>query len=137
MAIDNQLRNIDLFSELSVKELKSIDALMTTVPTKAGKNLIVEGTAGREFMIILEGEATVRRGGKVLARLGAGDFMGELALVAGVPRTATVTADTDMKLSVLSRREFTSLLDSQPKLARKILVGAVKRVYDLDPAMVK
>ena len=98
---------------------------------------MVEGTAAREFLIIMEGDATVRRKGRVLARLGAGDFLGELAVIAGVPRTATVTADTDMSVSVLNRREFSTLLDEQPKLARKVLVGAVKRLHDLDPSIVK
>ena len=110
---------------------------MTSVSVKPGRDLIKEGDVGREFLVIVEGEATVRRGGKVVARLGAGDFMGELAVIAGVPRTATVTADTDMTVSVLNRREFSTLLDSQPKLARKILVGAVKRLHNLEPALVK
>lgn len=137
MAIENGLGAIELFSELSAKECKAVGRLMTSVSVKPGRDLIKEGDVGREFLVIVEGEATVRRGGKVVARLGAGDFMGELAVIAGVPRTATVTADTDMTVSVLNRREFSTLLDSQPKLARKILVGAVKRLHNLEPALVK
>lgn len=137
MAIENGLGAIELFSELSAKERKAVGRLMTSVSVKPGRDLIKEGDVGREFLVIVEGEATVRRGGKVVARLGAGDFMGELAVIAGVPRTATVTADTEMTVSVLNRREFSTLLDSQPKLARKILVGAVKRLHNLEPALVK
>ena len=110
---------------------------MTTVIAKPGKDLMVEGTAGREFLIILGGEATVRRSGRIVARVGTGDFLGELAVIAGVPRTATVTADTEMEISVLNRREFSALLDEQPKLARKILIGAVKRLHELEPTIVK
>ncbi len=135
MASVEHLQTIDLFSELSKKELRSVSRLMTEVPFKAGRDLMVEGSTGREFMVILDGDATVRRKGRVLARVGAGDFLGELAVIAGVPRTATVTADTDMILSVLNRREFSSLLDEQPGIARKILVGAVRRLHELEPAL--
>ena len=135
MASVEHLQNIDLFSELSKKDLRSVSRLMTEVPFKAGRDLMVEGSSGREFMVILDGEATVRRKGRVLARVGAGDFLGELAVIAGVPRTATVTADTDMVLSVLNRREFSSLLDEQPGIARKVLVGAVRRLHEIEPTL--
>jgi CRP/FNR family cyclic AMP-dependent transcriptional regulator len=137
VTIDTHLETIELFAELSKRERKAVGRLMTTVSVKQGRDLMVEGTAAREFLIIMEGDATVRRKGRVLARLGAGDFLGELAVIAGVPRTATVTADTDMTVSVLNRREFSTLLDEQPKIARKVLVGAVKRLHELDPSMVK
>jgi CRP-like cAMP-binding protein len=67
-----------------------------------------------------------------VATLGPGDFFGELAVLAGVPRTATVTADTDMVVEALNRQEFSSLLDESPTLAKKILLGAVKRLYEND-----
>lgn len=137
MTIEKHLESIELFGELTKKELKAVARLMTAVTVKPGRDLMVEGTSGREFLIIIAGEATVRRSGRVVARVGAGDFLGELAVIAGVPRTATVTADTEMQISVLNRREFSALLDEQPKLARKILVGAVKRLHTLEPTMVK
>ncbi|MDW3175764.1 MAG: cyclic nucleotide-binding domain-containing protein [Acidimicrobiia bacterium] len=137
MTIEKHLESIELFGELTKKELKAVARLMTAVVVKPGRDLMVEGTSGREFLIIIAGEATVRRSGRIVARVGAGDFLGELAVIAGVPRTATVTADTEMEISVLNRREFSALLDEQPKLARKILVGAVKRLHALEPTMVK
>lgn len=137
MTIEKHLENIELFGELTNKERKAVSRLMTTVIAKPGKDLMVEGTAGREFLIIVGGEATVRRSGRIVARVGAGDFLGELAVIAGMPRTATVTADTEMEISVLNRREFSALLDEQPKLARKILIGAVKRLHELEPTIVK
>lgn len=135
MSTNDTLRNITIFSECSNKELKAISRLITQVHKRAGSDLTVEDTPGREFLIIVEGEATVRRKGKVIARLGPGDFFGELAVVAGVPRTATVTADTDMVLEALDRREFASLLDESPTLAKKILVGAVKRLHELEESL--
>jgi CRP/FNR family transcriptional regulator, cyclic AMP receptor protein len=134
---DKTLANIELFSELSSRELRDVAKLMTPVQVRAGRDLTVEGEPGREFMIILEGTATVRRNGRVIATLGPGDFFGEMAVIAGVPRTATVTADTDMTLEALNRREFSTLLDESPKLAKKILVGAVKRLYELEEGIVR
>ncbi|TML07274.1 MAG: cyclic nucleotide-binding domain-containing protein [Actinobacteria bacterium] len=89
-----------------------------------------EGTASREFMIIASGTATVRRKGRKIATLGPGDFFGELALLAGVPRTATVIAETDMVVEALNRAEFATLLDESPSIARKVLTAVAKRTYD-------
>ena len=124
------LADIEIFSELSQAEVRSVSRLMTPVNVKAGRQLTREGDQGREFMIIVDGAATVRRKGKVLATLGTGDFFGEMSIIAGVPRTATVTADTAMCVEVLNRREFATLLDENPRLARKVLVGAVKRLHE-------
>ncbi len=128
--IEDKLKEISIFSECSNKELKSISKLLTQVSVKSGRILTTQGDPGREFMIIVEGQATVRRDGKVLATLGPGDFFGELAVIAGVPRNATITADTDMIIEALNRREFSSLLDESPKIAKKILVGAVTRLHE-------
>jgi CRP-like cAMP-binding protein len=130
--IDQTLSRIPIFSECSNRELKAISKLVTPVEVKAGKVLTKEGDQGREFMIIASGTASVRRNGRKVATLGPGDFFGELAVLAGVPRTATVTADTDMVVEALNRQEFSSLLDESPTLAKKILIGAVKRLYEND-----
>ena len=137
MSLADTLPNIELFSELSKKELKNIAALMTPIQVKMGRVLTKEGDPGREFMIIIEGTATVKRKGRVLARLGPGDFFGELAIVAGVPRTATVIADTDMVIETLNRREFTSLLDESPRIAKKVLVGAVRRLHEIEESIIR
>ncbi|MDW3217316.1 MAG: cyclic nucleotide-binding domain-containing protein [Acidimicrobiales bacterium] len=137
MALVEQLADIELFSELSKKELRKVASFMTPITVKAGRDLTIQGQPGREFMIIAEGEATVRRNGRVLARYQPGDFFGELAVIAGVPRTATVTADTDMVVEALNRREFSSMLDESPKLAKKILVGAVKRLHEIEEGIVR
>jgi len=128
--VEEKLREIPIFRECSTKELKSISRLITQVQVKPGSVLTRQGDAGREFMIIVEGQATVRRDGKVLATLGPGDFFGELAVIAGVPRIATITADTEMTIDALNRREFSSLLDESPKIAKKILIGAVARLNE-------
>lgn len=130
--IDQTLAGIPIFSECTRKELKAISKLVTPVNIPAGKVLVKEGDPGREFMIIVSGTATVRRNGRKVASLGPGDFFGELAVLAGVPRTATVIADVDMIVEAMNRQEFSSLLDESPAMAKKILIGAVKRLYAND-----
>ena len=129
---DDRLRSIPIFSELSKKELRTVSRLMTQIDVKEGRALTREGEVGREFMIILEGSAVVRRNGRKIAELGAGDFLGELAVLSGAPRTADVIASTDMVLETLNRREFMSLLDESAAIAKKVLIGAVKRLHDLE-----
>ena len=122
------LAEIGIFSELSKRELKSVAKLMTEVELKEGATLTKQGEPGREFMIISNGTAKVDIDGTTVAHLGPGDFLGELAVISGTPRTATVTATSPMVLEVLNRREFMALLDESASLGRKILVGAVKRL---------
>ena len=105
------LTDLNLFAGLSRSELRAVQRLMTPVRVRAGRDLTREGETGREFLIIVDGTATVRRQGRVVATLGKGDFVGELSMLAGVPRSATVTADTDLTVEALIRREFASLLD--------------------------
>jgi CRP-like cAMP-binding protein len=129
------LASIDLFAGLSKKDLAAIDRLMTPVDIKAGKEFIKEGTSGREAFIVVEGTASVWRNGKLITTVGKGAIMGDMALLAGVHRSATVRAETDMTLEVLNRKEFDQLLDQSPGLARKLLVSTIKRVHELEPSL--
>ena len=129
------LSTIGYFSGLSKKELAQIDRLMTPVEISAGKEIIKEGAAAREAFIVVDGTASVWRGGKLVASVGTGAVIGEMALLAGVPRSATVRAETDMTLEVLNRREFEQLLDENPGLSRKLLVATLKRFYELEPSL--
>ena len=123
-----RLAGIGIFSELSKRELKSVGRLMTELDVKEGATLTKQGEPGREFMIISAGTAKVDIDGQTVAHLASGDFLGELAVISGTPRTATVTATSAMVIEVLNRREFMSLLDESASLGRKVLVGAVKRL---------
>lgn len=123
-----QLGAIPVFSELSKSELKEIAKLMTRADIPSGTVLTRQGEPGQEFMVICEGTARVQINDETVAHLGAGDFVGELAVISGTPRSATVTATSDMTLEVLTRQEFMSLLDTSPDVSHKILVAAVKRL---------
>lgn len=122
------LAEIAIFSELSKRELKAVSRLMTELELKDGSQLTRQGEPGREFIIISAGTAKVEIDGTTVAHLGPGDFLGELAVISGTPRTATVTATSPMVVEILNRREFMALLDESASLGRKILVGAVKRL---------
>lgn len=125
--IDEQLATIALFAACDRRERAEIVRLTTTVDVEAGKVLAEEGRLGLEFVVILDGEATVRKGGEEVARLRPGDYFGEIALLDEAHvRTASVVAETDMRLAVLDRREFSQLLDEHPAITRRLLTGLAR-----------
>lgn len=128
--IDAVIAGIPIFSSCNKKELRSITRLLSSLRVSAGEVLTTQGGHGREFMIIESGTAVVRRNDRKLGTMGPGDFFGELAMLAGVARTATVVAETDMVIDVLNPREFSSLLVENPKIASKIYLTAIRRLYE-------
>jgi CRP-like cAMP-binding protein len=130
---DEILAELPIFEDLSRHELKKIRQLMTPITLPAGRRFIIEGSNDMEAFIILEGEALVERDGVEVARIGPGDVVGEMAVLAGVPRTATVTATTEVTAEVLNRREFISLLDREPEVMKNVLVSALRRLHQLAP----
>jgi CRP/FNR family cyclic AMP-dependent transcriptional regulator len=122
------LRQVPLFSSCSQSELRQIAGLGTPVPIAAGRRLTVEGQPGREFFLVLEGRARCEVGGRHAADFVPGDFFGELALLDGGPRSATVVAETDMEVLVLDAREFASLLQAAPSILRKVLATLAGRL---------
>ena len=98
----------------------------------AGHVLVDQGDAGREAFVVIEGTATVKRNGRKVGTLSPGDAIGELALLDHGPRTATVTADTELTALVLSAREFAGIIEDVPGLAQKLLAQLAARVRELD-----
>ena len=126
----NEINQVPLFSELSRNEIKSLKMLMTEIGISSGRTVVREGDVGREFMIILSGTASVSKQGNKFATLGPGDFFGELSLLGKGPRSATVTAETDLQLKALNRGEFATMLDKNPKIAEKVLADAHSRASE-------
>jgi CRP/FNR family cyclic AMP-dependent transcriptional regulator len=122
------LSGVALFSPCPKHELRRIAALVDEIEAPTGKVLAREGNPGREFFVVVEGRATATRRGRKVATIGPGSFFGELSLLDNGPRAATVKADTDMRLLVLTSREFSSLLDDVPSVARRILRGMAERL---------
>ena len=115
------LKGVGLFSNCTREELRRISSLTTPTTVDRGTVLMLQGQAGSEFFIVVSGMAIAARNDRELARYGPGSFFGELALLDGGSRTATVYAATDMELLVLSRSEFRSLQETAPSVAFKIL----------------
>ena len=117
------LKQVPLFSNLSNKNLDEISMISDEVQKKAGTVLAKEGDVGSEFILIVEGEARVEKGGKTINNLPSSSFFGEVSIIDGKPRTATVIADTDVKLLVIHSRFFHELLEKVPGLAKEILLA--------------
>ena len=127
----DHLAQVSLFAALSNKELQKIAKASDEVEVAAGKTLVEEGAIGHEFFLILEGEAAVKRGGRKVT-LGPGQYFGELALLDRKPRSASVVADTDMKLLVIGQREFSGVIDEVPGLSHKLLAAMASRLREAD-----
>jgi len=129
---NERLAAIPLFGSLSAKQLAAVDQLVTTTDVPAGRELIREGEPGREFILVVEGEAEVRRDGEVLATRGPGSFFGETALPLDQPRNASVVAVTPMTIEVIDRRDFKRLLEEHPDLHAPLLDATAQRLSTLD-----
>jgi CRP-like cAMP-binding protein len=127
------LRGVPLFAGLGNRELNELGALVDETQVAPGHVLCREGRTGEEFFVIVDGFVRVERGGRELAILGPGQFVGEMSLVDEGPRTATATATTDARLLVVGHREFHSLLDRYPTIETAILRTLAKRIRQLDP----
>jgi CRP-like cAMP-binding protein len=131
------LKRAPLFEGLSRKQLGHLAPLTDDLDVPAGTRLCREGTRAKEFFVIVEGEATVTRGGKLVATIGAGGFFGEIALLERVVRTATVTAATPLRCFVVSDQAFNALLETDPSIERKLLLTLARRLTSEfgDPTM--
>ena len=122
------LKKIPLFSECSRTELEAVAAVTDELRLPAGRVLMRQGAVGRELLVLVDGEATVVRGGETIAVRGSGDFIGELALVTHRPRTATVIAATDVRALVVTGRDFDRLVRDIPTIALKVLKTVSERL---------
>jgi CRP/FNR family transcriptional regulator, cyclic AMP receptor protein len=114
------LRGVSLFSACSGRELTRIASLADEIAVPEGRVLIRQGRPGREFFVIVDGRAKVSARGKRATTIGPGAGFGEMSLLDQGPRTATVTAQSDMYLLVLDSRSFFSLIEEVPSVANKI-----------------
>jgi len=126
------LRRTPVFDGCSQREIQRICRLAEVLPVRSGHPLVRQGQTGREFFLILEGRARVERDGRAVARLGPGQFFGELSLIDGRACNATVIADGAMEILLIGQREFSGLLDEAPALRRKLLLGLARRLREAD-----
>jgi CRP/FNR family transcriptional regulator, cyclic AMP receptor protein len=129
------LRNFErvpLFESISKKGIRSLVRAATEIDVAAGKVLVREGEFTRHLYIVLRGTADVMRKGKKLNELVPGDFFGEMAFLSGAPRSATVTARTDLRVMVLGPRELDVIIEKEPALARRMLASMAQRVRSIE-----
>jgi CRP-like cAMP-binding protein len=122
------LKRVPLFAECSKKELGEIALLADEIDVGAGKVLTREGDSGREFFVLVEGGAEVRRKGRKISTMNSGDFFGEIALVSKRPRTATVTTASPARLLVVTDRAFRQLMEKMPSIQLKVLTALADRM---------
>ena len=126
----DDLEDVELFAEANRAERAVIRRHLTPLSVPAGRVLVKEGARGDQFMVLVEGNATVSQGGQTIATLARGDLVGEMALLEDVGtgrRNATVTASTDAVIYVGSRTDFRQILQAVPSVERKVRQTAAER----------
>jgi CRP-like cAMP-binding protein len=123
---------VPLFESISRKGIRSLVQAATEVDIPAGKVLVREGEFTRHLYVVLRGTADVIRKGKKLNELVPGDFFGEMAFLSGAPRSATVTARTDLRVMVLGPRELDVIIEKESALARRMLASMAQRVRSIE-----
>lgn len=126
------LRTVPLFHALRERELERISALADIIDLPADRCIMSQGERGAEMFVLVSGTARVERDGAVLADRGPGEVLGEIALLDGGPRTATVTLTEASRLLVLARREFQALLDEFPEVRLHVFETVAHRLRSLD-----
>jgi CRP/FNR family cyclic AMP-dependent transcriptional regulator len=122
------IKKVPLFSKLSKKELGEVAHIADEIDLPEGKVMAEEGDRGREFFVLLEGEADVKKGDTSINTMREGDFFGEIALVTQMPRTASVTATTDVRVLVITERDFGALLKHSPEVGRGVAEALAERI---------
>jgi len=120
------LAKVDLFRDLDRRELRDVAGAMKEYTFAAGREIVEQGTGGAGFFVIADGTAKVSVDGKEVRTLRAGDSFGELALIADAPRTATVSAETEVTCWGMSSWAFRPIVESNGKIAWKLLQAAAR-----------
>jgi len=122
------IKGVPLFSECSKKELGEVAGIADEIDLREGKELTKQGGLGREFFILVEGTADVKKGNRRVNQLGPGDFFGEISLIRHTPRTATVVATSPVRTLVITERSFHTLLQHQPGIQTKVMSALAARL---------
>jgi len=123
---------VPLFAACSKRDLQIISRHMQVLAVPAGTVLMREGDHGDAFYVVLDGRAVVEAAGRRAGDLGAGDHVGELALLDPAPRSATVTAASDMTVGVIDARTFAAIVRDVPALTGKLLAALARRLRARD-----
>jgi CRP/FNR family transcriptional regulator, cyclic AMP receptor protein len=122
------LRRVPLFSDLEERDLDAVANSLREVTFRAGQEVTTEGGGGVGFFVIQEGEATVHVGGDERGKLRAGDYFGEVALIARTDRTATITADTELRCLGMTSWDFRPLVEANGSIAWKLMQALARKL---------
>jgi CRP-like cAMP-binding protein len=122
------LKSVPLFAGCTKSELKQLASSTDEVDLREGYVLMREGRPGREFFVLIDGDVRVSVSDKKVADLSGGDWFGEIALLTKVPRTATITATSDVRALVLTDRSFRRVVETMPSIALKVLASVGERL---------
>jgi CRP-like cAMP-binding protein len=126
------LARVDLFDDLSKADLRRIHGLSKELTFKAGQDVITQEGRGGRFYLVTEGEAVVEINGRPNRLLGVGDYFGEMSLIDGEPRSATITARTPLRTFTLASFNFRPLMLKHPTIMQKLLIALSRRIRELD-----
>ncbi len=127
-ATAEMLKKVPLFAGLDRRELEQIAATMRERRVSAGDIVLEQGAGGAGFFVVAEGEADVTVDGNPVGTIGPGDYFGEIALLTGSDRTATVTARTDMLCHGMTPWDFKPLVESNSAIAWKLLTAMAQKL---------
>lgn len=123
------IRRVPLFAGCSKRELAEVALIADELRFEPGTTLIRQGASGREFIVVIEGDVEVQKDGKTVPQSGADEkFFGEIALLTGGPRNATVTTTSPVRALVITDRAFTRLLRDSPQIQAKVLNSLAERL---------
>jgi CRP-like cAMP-binding protein len=122
------LKKVPLFASLERRELEQVSGSMQERRFAAGSTVVQEGAGGAGFFVVEEGEAEVTVGGQPRRTIGPGDYFGEIALLTGSERTATITAKTDMLCHGMTPWEFRPLVETNSEIAWKLLTAMAEKL---------
>jgi CRP-like cAMP-binding protein len=129
------LQRVHLFESCSSRQLRAIARIAEVQEVPAGEVLARTGEPGDRFFVVVDGSARVEVSPQNQGRIGPGAFFGEISLLDGEPRSATVIADTAMRLLVIHRRDFVTLLREVPSLTQLMLVTLCQRLRNAEKAL--
>jgi CRP-like cAMP-binding protein len=122
------IKQVPLFAHLSKRQLEQVAQIADEIDLRKGKEMTRQGERGREFFVLLEGDASVTQDSRRINTLRPGDFFGEIALVSDSPRTATVTATSPVRALVVTDRSFKRLLRDSPEIQARVLSALAERL---------
>jgi CRP/FNR family cyclic AMP-dependent transcriptional regulator len=128
------LRGTPLFAELPRRHVRAIARVTGTPAYEDGATIVAEGSTGSSLFVVLDGGAKVVRRGRTIARLGPGEFFGEISLLDPGPRTASVVADGPTRCLDLAGKDFREMLQGEPKLAVQIAAVLARRLRSAQPS---